>query len=550
MTAGLTREDDADRAVPGPAEHIGPYRLVHQLGEGGMGVVHLALDRNGRAVAIKVLREHIAHDRDARDRLAREVKALARVQDARVAAVLDADTEGPRPYIVTRYIPGPSLDRVVADKGPLQGEALLRLGRGLSDALHAIHFAGVIHRDLKPGNVLILDDDPVVIDFGIAHVADDIRLTMTGLVMGTPGYLSPEVVEGSPVAEATDWWGWAATLAFAASGTPPFGRGPMDVVLDRVRRGQADLSGVDPRLAPLLQAALSPRPSERPHADEVVAALDRYAEGAPAALTVPVDASPTQQYRGVPATQALAQGSLGTQGRARVREQARAQEAEPDPQESDWQAAWDGGPGQPDPRIGRPSRVGTLLAVMVGVLGVAAVWPVVAAGLVILWFWCARFADRSVTSLVVRRHERGRRRSDVPLAVVASPWHVLISAVSTVLGLLLPATVAVASTFFVAWVVLVATGGDSRPGSSLSLVVGGSIGLLVGWWGPGGASLRRGSRSLVRGVAAGRLATDIVVATLLLLGAGLGLWAWLRHGQPDWWPWAPGQFPVISRLAG
>jgi hypothetical protein len=187
---------------------------------------------------------------------------------------------------------------------------------------------------------------------------------------------------------------------------------------------------------------------------------------------------------------------------------------------------------------------------MVGVLGVAAVWPVVAAGLVILWFWCARFADRSVTSLVVRRHERGRRRSDVPLAVVASPWHVLISAVSTVLGLLLPATVAVASTFFVAWVVLVATGGDSRPGSSLSLVVGGSIGLLVGWWGPGGASLRRGSRSLVRGVAAGRLATDIVVATLLLLGAGLGLWAWLRHGQPDWWPWAPGQFPVISRLTG
>ena len=273
--------------VSGGDERLGPYRLVQQLGEGGMGVVHLAVDPSGRAVAIKVLRAHIAHDDDARARLAREVQTLARVRDPRVAAVLDADTDGPRPYIVTRYVPGPPLDRVVADTGPLRGEALLRLGRGLSDALTAIHRAGVVHRDLKPANVLLLDGDPVVIDFGIAHVADDIRLTMTGLVMGTPGYLSPEVVEGAPVTTATDWWGWAATLAFAASGQPPFGRGPMDVVLDRVRRGQADLTGVDPRLAPLLTAALSPDSAGRPHAREVVEALDRYAAGAPATVVVP-----------------------------------------------------------------------------------------------------------------------------------------------------------------------------------------------------------------------------------------------------------------------
>ncbi len=539
------RDDEAGRIVPGPAERIGPYRLVQQLGEGGMGVVHLAIAESGRAVAIKVLREHIAYDREARDRLTREVQTLARVQDARVAAVLDADTEGPRPYIVTRYIPGPALDRVVSENGPLQGEALLRLGRGLAQALHAIHGAGVIHRDLKPANVLLLDGDPVVIDFGIAHVADDIRLTMTGLVMGTPGYLSPEVVEGAPVTEATDWWGWAATLAFAASGAPPFGRGPMDVILDRVRRGQADLSGVDPRLAPLLQAALSPSAAERPDANEVVEALDRYAAGAPATLAVPVvHPSPQRRYPGLPSTQVL------DQGRVVAQEQDWLEDEQPDPaQESDWQAAREGGPGQPDPRIGRPSRTGTLLALMVGVLGVAAVWPVVAIGLITLWFWCARFADRSVTSLVLRRHERGRRPSDVPLAVVASPWHVIIAAAATVIALLLPAIVAIASTFSAALAVVAVSGGTPQPGGSLTLVVGGFIGLLMGWWGPGGAAVRRGSRSLVRGLAPGKTATEIVVATFLLLGAGLGVWAWLRHGQPDWWPWSLGQFPVIARLS-
>ncbi|MEO6144015.1 MAG: serine/threonine-protein kinase [Dermatophilaceae bacterium] len=547
MTAGLRNDDEASPVVPVHAEWIGPYRLVEKLGEGGMGIVHLAIAESGRMVAIKVLREHIAHDSEARSRLAREVQTLARVQDSRVAAVLDADTEGPRPYIVTRYVPGPALDRVVAENGPLHGEALLRLGRGLTGALHAIHAAGVIHRDLKPANVLLLDGDPVVIDFGIAHVADDIRLTMTGLVMGTPGYLSPEVVEGGSVTEATDWWGWAATIAFAASGAPPFGRGPMAVVLDRVRRGQADLSGVDPRLAPLLQAALSPKAAGRPHADEIVDALDRYAAGAPATVAFAVvDPLPTPppQYPDLFPWQAAEQRQVEAVGHDQFGDGG------PDPaQESDWQAAWEGGPGQPDPRIGRPSRVGTLLALMVGVLGVVAVWPVVAAALIILLAWSARLADRSVTSLVLRRHEWGRRRRDVPLAVLASPWHLITSAVAALIALLLPAVVAIASTFSAALAIVAVSGGDPQPDRSVPLVVGGSLGLMMSWWGPGGASLRRGSRSLVRGVAPGTVATNIVVTLFLLLGAGLGVWAWMQLGQPDWWPWALGQLPGISLLS-
>lgn len=265
--------------LPAAYDTLGPYRLAGLLGEGGMGVVYLGLDRAGRAVAIKALRPHIAGDPDARARLAREVTTLERVQHPRVAAVLDADPEGARPYIVTRYAPGPPLDDYVTAHGPFRGEALLRLARGLHEALGAIHAAGVVHRDLKPGNVLVVDDDPVVIDFGIAHVADDVRLTSTGLVMGTPGYLSPEVLEGAPVTEATDWWGWASTLAYAATGAPPFGRGRVDVILDRVRSGQHDLTGVDERMRPLLAAALAPDPAHRPSAGTVLAALDQLAHG-------------------------------------------------------------------------------------------------------------------------------------------------------------------------------------------------------------------------------------------------------------------------------
>src|SRR6478735_6310710 len=272
---------------PGLEQRLGPYRLIEEIGEGGMGVVHLALDPRGRAVAIKVLRAHVAHDADARQRLSREVDTLSRIRDARVASVIDADVMAPRPYIVTRYVPGPALDEVVEDHGPLAPADLLRLARGIAEAIRAIHACGVVHRDIKPGNVLIEDGDPVLIDFGIAHLQDDVRHTVGGLVMGTPGYLSPELVEGAAITDATDWWGWAATITYAASGRPPFGRARMDAVLTRVRAGDVDLDGVDPRLVPLLRASLSPDPRLRPHADQVIAVLELYAAGHAATVPTP-----------------------------------------------------------------------------------------------------------------------------------------------------------------------------------------------------------------------------------------------------------------------
>ncbi|WP_299038318.1 serine/threonine-protein kinase [uncultured Pseudokineococcus sp.] len=248
----------------GPGARLGPYRLVQQIGEGGMGVVHLALDPTDRAVAVKVLRPHIAGDPSARERLRREVAVLQRVRHRLVAEVLDADPDGPQPYVVTQFVPGRSLEEHVREEGPLAPAALARLADGLGQALAAVHDAGVVHRDLKPANVLMLDGDPVVIDFGIAKVADDPRLTSADLVMGTPGYLAPELVEGAEVGPAADWWGWAATTAFAATGRPPFGRGPWPVVLDRVRRGAADLEGVPAPLVPVLTAALSTDVDARP----------------------------------------------------------------------------------------------------------------------------------------------------------------------------------------------------------------------------------------------------------------------------------------------
>jgi hypothetical protein len=146
----------------------------------------------------------------------------------------------------------------------------------------------------------------------------------------------------------------------------------------------------------------------------------------------------------------------------------------------------------------------------------------------------------------MRRHDRGRRRSDVPVAVVASPWHAIVSLVSMVLALVIPAIVAVGATFCTALASAAVTGGDPAPARSVPLLVGGFLGLLMCWWGPGGGSLRRGSRILLRAVAPGRGVTDFLVATVSLIGVGLGAWAWVRNGQPEWWPWSADYLTAIQ----
>ena len=570
---------------------LGEYELIERVGEGGMGVVWRAQDRYGRVVAVKVLRPHIAHDEQARERLRREVHTLARVHHPRVAAVVDADVDGPAPYIVTDFVPGPPLDRVVDRDGPLRGEDLLRLGRGLAAALHAIHEVDIVHRDLKPGNVLMVRDgrglDPVVIDFGIAQVADDVRLTSTGLVMGTPGYLSPEVVEGGAVSEATDWWGWAATLAYAASGHPPFGRGPVTVVLDRVARGRLQLEGVEERLRPLLAAALDPDPRRRPDEHEVLDALERYArhEDVTGALTrVHGLVDPTRRApQRPPAPPRSAPSGSAAPPRSTVREPApmpsswergdvgapRHVDAPPPggqpwapPAQGDPRGAAPGpapgdpspAPGEPgmqpgatpapDPRIGRSSRAGTLAALLVAFVGVTSVVPLLGWALYAVWGLVARTVDRSLTGLVLRRYEVGPRRSDIPLAVLASPWHLLTATLSTALSLLLPLAIGVIVPLVLSGLVttteVMAGVGPDHP---LAVGVGALVGGWLGWWGLGSTSLRRGSRTMVRGSVPAGAPTVVVTALCLLGGAALLAWAVLTGEHVSWWPLAPGSNP-------
>ena len=254
-------------------QELGGYRLIEELGSGGMGVVYLGVDGGNNPVAVKVLHPHIANDETARKRLARETRTLRRIRHPRIAEVLDAELDSAQPFIITEFVDGQTLSDDVRDNGPFAEDELVHLGHALLDALNAVHEAGVIHRDLKPANVMIMDGEPMVIDFGIAQVADEVRVTATGLVMGTPGYLSPEIADGKSSSEKTDWWGWAATMAFAATGRNPYGSGPLEAVLGRVAMGKFDLDGAPRNFVPLIAACLDPKPERRPSGQMILDAL-------------------------------------------------------------------------------------------------------------------------------------------------------------------------------------------------------------------------------------------------------------------------------------
>jgi eukaryotic-like serine/threonine-protein kinase len=256
---------------PGDPRMIGPYRLRGRLGAGGMGQVFLGLSAGGRAVAVKVIRAELTTDPEFRARFRREVAVARKVSGLFTAPVIDADLDGAVPWLATSYVSGPSLAEAVSGHGPLPAGSVLALAAGLAEGLSAIHAAGVVHRDLKPANVLLAADGPRVIDFGISRAAENGALTHTGLVVGSPGFMSPEQAEGREVGPPSDIFSLGAVLAFAAAGEGPFGTGSTPALVYRVVHNPANLEHLPALVRPLVERCLAKDPGQRPTAAGLLA---------------------------------------------------------------------------------------------------------------------------------------------------------------------------------------------------------------------------------------------------------------------------------------
>jgi predicted Ser/Thr protein kinase len=539
---------------------IGPYRVIEKIGEGGMGVVYLGTDADRGQVAIKVLGPAVAGDPSARQRLAREVDTMRRVKNRYVAEVLDADVDGPAPYIVTRYVPGQTLEDKVRRDGPLRGLALDALAEGLAEALAAIHAAGVVHRDLKPGNVMLDAGQPVIIDFGIAHIPDSTRLTKTGLVMGTPGYLAPEVIEGLPSSGASDVHSWGATVAYAATGRQPFGNGTYQTIFFRVLEGKPDLAGIPPHLLPFVTAALSTDPRSRPSARWLAGQLGMPRAGTRMAVSEAAatrfDYPSTRVYAPPPAAVGgpppfpLGAPPAGIAYRSPA-EAARdvadllPPVAPPVPPRRQAQApaAAAARPRQPD---WQPSGLGLLsLAAGIAAVALSVLLPVAGTVISLAVITLLRAVDRAQSGLAERRSVRGVRPSDIMVVIVSAPWTVVRAALVTVFIAplaLVPALLAAAAS-----VIFTRTG--TLPGAG-SWAAGAAVAFYC--VGPGSAAprrqLRRMNTSLIRNRAA------LVVAFIFSWALALAIVSSAFSQPPLIWPatssTVPHLMPGLPSLGG
>lgn len=498
---------------------VGGYRLLGTLGAGGMGAVYRAIDGDGRVVALKLLHAHLDGDPEARERLRREVESLQRVRHRGVARVLDAEIDSAEAFLVTELVAGRSLAEQVRAAGPLDPPELAELAEQLHDALAVVHRAGVLHRDLTPGNVMLTDDGPVLIDFGIAQSIEDSRVTSAGLVAGTPGYVAPELLAGGEPSAAGDWWGWAVLLTFAATGRSPFGRGSARVVLARARAGDADLDGLDPRTAAALHSALAPEPWRRAAPERVLEDLMLAASG----VTDLADE-----------TEVIGQTKVF----------------------ADSDTAWDTDdlwlPDGADeveelPAVPGPRRAGTLLAVGFALAAVGGSRPGVAlltaVGLVVL----AHSFGLDVEALHRRRNRRGDRRADRFGAVVGWPWYLFRAVVGVLPAVVLGLSLVVVLGGLGWWllgtgrVVVPPPAGQSPgplagnaawvlPALLAASVLAGVVGM---WFGPLGRSTRVGGRWLAGVVAPGRSGAVAVVVLVIAAAAAALL---LAGPEVFWWP--------------
>ncbi|MEX2291510.1 MAG: serine/threonine-protein kinase [Mycobacteriales bacterium] len=517
---------------------IGPHRLLGRLGQGGMGTVFLGVSPDERAVAVKILRDSVA-DVVARQRFRHELDALRRVRGPHVVEVLDADVDADLPYLVTRFVPGERLDELVTARGPLTGDALHELARGLADALATLHGAGVVHRDLTPGNVLVLDGSPQVIDLGLATAADVTALTRSGLLVGTPGYLAPEQVSGLPVTPAVDVHAWGATVALAGTGRPPYGTGRPEVVLYRIVHESPDLEGLPHELLTLIEAAMRPDARYRPSATDLLRELGGASRAETSALHLPRDVDATALLAG-DGLQPLRTAVLDVPGVRQVAYAGSPREHggygrspdEESPYDQDPLVPWDEEDCRPVPSPGRSAQLlATGTAALAVVVTGTLVAPVVTATTAFAAVVLLRAAGRSSDRLALRRERRGDRRRDPVVAALGAPWHLLASLLDTLVSLPLLAAVAAVPAGLV-WLLDPTFNGLERP--ELTAATATTVALVS-------CLSRRGhrrTRQVLRRAlvtATPSAAAGVAVLSALLASAVL-LLAAAEGAAPTWWP--------------
>ena len=422
-----------------------------------MGVVHLARKPGGERVALKVLRPHIVGDDEARARLAREVSSLSRIRSKWVAEIVDADPWGPVPFVATRYVPGYSLHDQVQEEGPVSGPDLIWLARSLAEGVATVHAAGVLHRDVKPSNVLMEGRTPILIDFGLARVADDPKLTHTGWLLGTPGYLPPEVLHGDDATPASDVHSWGATVAYAGLGRSPYGSGPSMAIMDRVRRGDHDLSGLPDALRQVIEAALDPDPARRPSLDRIRWLLDPDANP-----RTPLPGGPPDEPEDLFTMPLAIAAQAGVVPRIEPDDQVtevRPTLVDPDPpmhlaptpaprpvQQDFWDDHWHDhrrlpvqgwvGPPTPPPapRMERARRTLLLCAAGLATAAGVAAYPYLVIGTLLLLVWLLRSGSMVASATGDRQRMRGGTKwYDVVVAPLSAPWHLVRSMPTTFL---------------------------------------------------------------------------------------------------------------------
>jgi serine/threonine protein kinase len=508
---------------------LGGYVLHGVLGAGASGTVYRATDAEGIRVALKLLHPEVAAGAEARTRLRREVAAQRRIRSPLVARVVDAELDQAEAFVVTELVEGETLDAAIAKQGPWPSDQLADLGERLVVAIEAVHQAGVVHRDIKPSNVMLRPDgSPVLIDFGIAQGDTSARLTGTGLVAGTPGFVAPELLRGDDPTPGSDRFAVAATLLRAATGRAPFGGGPVDAVLARVLEGAPDTGGLDQPIQQAFRAALSPVEASRLGLDDLVEALrsGQFEEALPPTAHLPGPAAaPTSVAFGGPVGDATQ--PLSPDGRRELLEPLPASGL-PVYAPS---AAGATQPGVPDvapspgfrdaiglPPVGPPKCRLLVACLWVAAAVIGAGWPIPTGAVVLVLLILARTVWEAHAAQAERLRRRGPKRSDAARTAVATPWYLLRGLV----GSLLPAGLGIAVAVGGYWLIKFAADPDT---TRLLWLAGGAVavGAAIGWWGPSAQETRDGARLALAWLLPTRVAR-VLVGVAALVGGGIGAW--------------------------